>query len=397
MSALPRSHSFAPIPEPAAAGSGRAAAWPGWDRTDTLLALAALLLRVLPVAALFLLTSTSWEKYLSGSDAGSFVPVAKFVYGLEPLANLKTYDTRVFPGWPLAIGLLFKAGLPEWSALALSLLCAAVAPVVFRRVTGDSRLAWLLVYFSPAWLLAGFHPISESAYVLLILLLLAALKLDRPFLAGILAGAMFAIRPFGIAWAGAAGLALLMAYPRQLRHAALYTAGSLLPVVGLVILNLRIFGSPWHQLEVYGLPLDQLNVAPEIAARLGQTSGHWGLPFRHLLATPWIITVPVWKIAYIYAHAAALLALVFPAIRSLGRNPAAWERALAIGFLANGALIVSTGPYWGFYSFDRYFVWGLPGALWLGRAWIPAGRWHLALALPSFAFALYAFFAHAGG
>lgn len=362
---------------------------------DARLVLTALAMRLVPVAVLFLFTSTTWDRYLSTSDASSFIPVAKVLYGLEPLSSIKLYDTRVFPGWPLVLGLPLAAGAPEWSALALSLLCAAAAPVALYRLTGDLDLAWALVYFTPAWLLSGFHPISEAVYLLGILATLLALRAERPWLAGLLAGFLVVIRPFGIAWVAAIGIALLWRNPAATRQLARFVLGGLIPAVLLLTINARVFGDPLHQLHVYGLPLDQLNLPTDTAAQIGQATGHWDLPFKHVLLTPWLVSIPLWKVAYIYAHLIALVALIWIGVRTLPRIEIPWQRALALGFLLNAALIVSAGPYWGFHSFDRYFVWGLPGALWLARDYVPRRSWHGAVAIVSLALAVRALFGHA--
>ncbi len=361
------------------------------------LALAAVVVRCLPLALLFGKTSTTWNSYLSGSDAGSFLPMARVIYGLAPLSAVKVYDTRVFPGWPLLLGLPLRLGLPEWSALALSLACSALVPILFLRLTGERRLAWLLVYFPPAWLLAGLHPISEPAYLALILAGLLALKYARPGLAGGVLGATFVLRPFGAAWAAGGWVAGLWSRPRDGRAALRFALLAAVPVAGLLVLNAAVFGDPLRQLHVYELPLDQLNLSTATAAQLGAAAGHWGPPFKYLLLTPWLTPVPAWKIAYIYAHAAALLVLVWRGVAFLRGPGEPWQRALVLGFLANAALIVCTGPYWGFHSFDRYFVWGLPGALWLARGWYTSDRCHWILAPVSLALATHALLSHAGG
>ena len=107
--------------------------------------------------------------------------------------------------------------------------------------------------------------------------------------------------------------------------------------------------------------------------------------------------LPLWKTVYIYAHIPVLVVLFGRGLRQLGRSLEPWDRALVLGFLANAALIVCTGPYWGFESFDRYFVWGLPGALWLARPWLGAQpRWHWVLGPLSVAIALRALLSHLG-
>jgi hypothetical protein len=143
----------------------------------------------------------------------------------------------------------------------------------------------------------------------------------------------------------------------------------------------KIYGDPFQQLHVYGRPLAELNIPSGLAAELHNPSGHWGWPFEHLIMTPWRTRVPAWKIAYVYAHVPVVLILLWKAFLFLRTQPAAegWRVALVLGFVANSALIVCTGPYWGFESFDRYFVWGLPGALYLSRQWLSQPRWHYLL------------------
>lgn len=319
----------------------------------------------------------SWSEYLTTSDAGSFIPVARALARLEPADHLKFYDTRVFPGWPLLIAPLLGAGLPEPSVLMLVLLCAAFAPWLYLRLTGDPTGAWLLAVFPPAWLLATIHPISEGAYIVLIIAGCLAVRDHRWFLAGIAAGSLVLFRPFGLTWVLAFALPL-SATPRTGRSAAAYVLGGALMAAVLAGTNLMLYGDLLHQFRVYARPLSELNL-PESLSRGESPAGHWGWPFVNLVSTPFRYHVPLWKVAYIYTIAVASLALAGLAGRQLYRrqNLSDWERAALAGFLGNTLLSFCTGPYWGFYSFDRYFVWSLPGALIAARPW-----WQLWPTLP---------------
>jgi len=359
-----------------------------------------LALRSFLLATIFWLKGEGWTEFITNSDAGSFLAVAKVIYRIKPPSSLTLYDARVFPGWPLLFGWAFKVGLPDPVMLAISCALAALAPVLFFRLTGQRTLAWYLVYFPPAWLLASTHPVSEPAYLVVILLGLLALKGGRPVLSGFLGGALVVLRAFGVAWSGALLVGLVAGRRRLDRAAVGFIACAAIPVAGLFLLNWRIFGDPLLQLHVYAQPLAQLNISASLAAGLHNPSGHWGWPFANLIMTPWRIHVPLWKTLYIYSHVPVVLLLAREAWGVLRRPAAAeaWQLALACGYLGNAALILCTGPYWGFESFDRYFVWGLPGALWLARRWLgDQPRWHWLLFPASVALCLRSIMSHLTG
>jgi hypothetical protein len=368
-------------------------------RTEVKMAASAVALRAAFLAIIFWLKKDTWGHFLSNSDAGSFLSVAKVLYAINPVSSLSLYDTRVFPGWPLIFGWVLKLGAPDQAMVVVAGLLAALVPVLFYRLTGERNLAWYLVYFPPAWLVASTHPVSEAAYLAVILSGLLAVKFGRPVVAGALGGACVVLRAFGVAWLGGFVLGQLWRDRRIDRRAILSAVSAAIPIIGLFAISWWVYGDPLQQLHVYGQPLANLNIPPDLAAELHNPSGHWGWPFEHLLLTPWRTRVPIWKIAYIYAHLPVVLVLVWKAfdfLREKTSSPA-WEISLVLGFLANTALILCTGPYWGFESFDRYFVWGLPGALWLARPWLAHARWHWVLFPLSIAVSLRSLLGHLPG
>jgi hypothetical protein len=346
--------------------------------TELKMAASAVALRSLFLATIFRLKKDSWGHFLTNSDAGSFLSFAKVLYSINPLSSLSLYDARVFPGWPLLFGWALKLGCPDQAMLVIAVGLAALVPVLFYRLTGERSLAWFLVYFPPAWLVATTHPVSEAAYLAVVLAGLLAVKHGGPVRSGAWGGACVVLRAFGVAWLAGFFLGQNWRERRISGTAILTILAGAFPIAGLLLISWKIYGDPLKQLHVYGQPLSQLNIPAGLAAELHNPSGHWGWPFEHLLLTPWRTHVPIWKIAYIYAHVPVVLALVWRAVDFLRGNPRAeaWQIALVLGFLANTALILCTGPYWGFESFDRYFVWGLPGALWLTRPWLNQARWH---------------------
>lgn len=360
---------------------------------------ASLALRALFLALLFWAGGETWGHFLSNSDAGSFLKVAKVVYGIAPADSLSLYDSRVFLGWPLLFGWALRVGLPDPAMLVISCTLAALAPVLFLRLTGDRNLAWYLVYLPPAWLVASVHPISEPAYLALTLLGLIAVKRARGVLSGAAGGALVLLRAFGIVWLCAFFLALIRPRRPGLRVTGLFCLAASAPVAGLLLVSWAVYGDPLRQVHVYGRPLAELNIPLGVAAQLHNPSGHWGWPFESLLLTPFRTRVPLWKIIYIYSHVPVLVILAWRAVAVLrDRTALGWQAALAAGYLLNSALIVCTGPYWGFESFDRYFIWGLPGALWLAGRWLgPDVRWHWLLFPLSLAAGLRSVLGHVAG
>ncbi len=320
--------------------------------------------RAILLVGIFVFLRVSWSEYLTTSDASSFLPVAHTIAGTpSPGGPATLYDTRVFPGWPLMLAPALWLGLPEQTALALSLGCTALASWLYHRLTRDLVGTWLLAVFPPAWVLATVHPISEGAYFCLAVAGCLAVRARAWFWVGLAGGCLVFLRPFGLAWVLAYAIAL-HGESKSTRSIASFLLGGALMAVTLIATNLTLYGDVLHQIRVYARPLSELNVqvAPTNG---GEASGHWGWPFFHLLVTPFRYAVPVRKLIYVWATVAGFGVVAGAAIRQLSHETElpAWRRAVLLGFVLNCVFSFCTGPYWAFHSIDRYFVWGLPGAL----------------------------------
>jgi len=286
-------------------------------------------------------------------------------------------NSRVFPLWPSLLAGLMQLGLSGWAWLLVAPLFAGAASAIFYRVTGSFGGALLLGAAPPVWVLSTLSPMSEGIFLCLGLLAALALRRSSFLLAGVLVGAMVATRPFGIAWALAGVVVILAASGDRVGRFGAFAAGGVIGGFPLLVVNLLMFGDVLHQVHVYSSDLRALNLPPDIAARLGEASGHWGIPFKHLLTTPWLVPVPAWKILYVYANLALLLGLapiIWRQFRASAETLSA-ENFLALAFVANGLLSVSTGPYWGFHSFDRYLSWAAPGAIVAVRRTVSPRLW----------------------
>ncbi len=313
----------------------------------------------------------SWLKFLSYSDAGSFLNMAQVFAGRAPVETLSLYDLRVFPGWPLLIGSWLSL-LPATAALlGLTLAFAAAVPCLVYLLTRSFAASVALAVLPPVWLHASSQPIAEAAFLFFATAAILGASRQSWLLAGLTGGLACIIKPYGIFLA--AGLALAAAREgaigRRIRNNAVLLSAALLPVGLAVLYNLVFLGHPLPQLQVYSAPLAQLNISPETANQLGGAHGHWGWPFAALVQTPLRLATPLWKIVYVYANLAAALYLTARGCRRLRRRAAGWEWSCAAWLVGNTLACLCAGPYWGFHAFDRYVLWAWPAAILLNRDW----------------------------
>lgn len=364
---LPAGATVADAPRPT---DGRTRAWN--------LFAAAVAVRVALLALPFAVRDTTWEHFLGLSDAGAYRDLARVLQGSAAPDTLGFYASRVFPGWPALVAVAALLVPLDAAMVALSLACAGLLPVLCWRMTGCAAAAWLLVFAPPAWLLASTHPIAEPAFLLASLAALAAAQRSRWLGAGLLAGAACVIKPYGCFVVAGLLAATLVAGPRAWsRPLQVLAAAAVLPAA-LLVLNVRLFGDPLHQFHVYGAALSALNLPADVAAKLHAPHGHWGVPFRALIETPLVVGAPAWKTLYIFAHVPVLAVLVLRGLRRARRadeTARAWQTAAAVWAALNALAIVCGGPYWGFHSFDRYFVWAWPALLLLNADLLARRDW----------------------
>jgi hypothetical protein len=307
--------------------------------------------------------------YLDLGDGLSYVAAARTI--MTGARDANSWHERAFLGWPLTFALPGAIVGYAATALALAAAFAALVPVVFWNLTRHRAASLALTALTPTWLLHSSLGMSEPAFLLYQLSAIWALCTDHLVLSSMLASAAIAVRPNGVfVW-----IALAFVMWRRRSWSAL-AAHTTIAAAGLAIvyaLNVHLFGDGLRQVHLYsGLP----NVSPQAAAaiaRLPLSAGHLGLPFVHLLVTPFIVSVPLWKVVFIWAHAVAVVLICAHGARRL-----AAERGnhlfvmMLIWAVLNTAFVLCTGPYWGFYAFDRYCIWALPAYLYIVRDELPA-------------------------
>lgn len=324
------------------------------------------------------------NRLLSHADAPAFISVARMLLsGVRPADG---WDERAFFGWPMTFALPGSLLGYDVSCLLIGCVLASLVPVVFWLLSRDWSSSLALTVLTPTWLMHSCLGMSEPAFLLYQVAALWMWTRNQPIAASGLAAAAMLVRPNGVFVLAALALAALQrrAFRSFFAHGAFAAAATAL----VVVLNLHFYGDPLRQSHLYeGLPNVGNAEAALVAA--GFKPGHFGPPFLHLLATPWLLPVPGWKVIFIWSHLLAVLGACAAGV--LGLRGAgvglrdlitrkAVDRAQELQLMLvswavlNTAFIVCTGPYWGFYSFDRYCTWALPAYVYCLRQFLPARR-----------------------
>jgi hypothetical protein len=308
------------------------------------------------------------DLWLGVADTSSYIAVAHHFVTGQRSAN--EWDERVFPGWSLLLTPFSLLGIAGPGAVALSTAFGALVPYLVWILTRDARTALGCAVLLPVWLLQSTLGMSEPSYLAAILIGLIALMRGQTAAGALMIGFAGLIRPTAaFAWA-AGGLVLWRG--RQWRKLVLWSAVSALVVSLIVPLNLKLYGEPLRQTKLYNSLPNIGNEAREAGISEGKF-GHLGIPFKALVETPILVRVPKWKIFYVWAHVVMILGACWFAFRHI--NGSDLDQVLSVWALLNSAFIVSTGPYWGFHSFDRYCLWAMPAYMFLLRPYLPNARW----------------------
>lgn len=354
---------------------------------STLLAIAAaaVAVRVALIAAFALTSGKTVSDIATARDgeqfmayAAALVPSGEDVDSATPTPD--AYTLRLFPLTPVVYAAIHAAGVPlTWATLAVSVLGSAAACALAAALLRCAAVGWLMVAFTPNWLLCGTIPATEAVVLPLIL---AGLLLTRWALETDRSGGGLVTSGGGVL--GLAGLArpvacfavagVMFAAWRRGRSGVAAVVGAVsLAVVGLGFALIFWRFGDWVTFRGYA-------DTPQ-GFRDGQILT-W--PFRSLIMTPWVESVPVWKLAYVYAHVAfALLACVL-LIRQVWRSErdaadnsrgrAVLLPAVAVWAVGTVGFASCTSDRWGFHEFPRFIVPCLPALLFAFRGWLTRKR-----------------------
>lgn len=104
-------------------------------------------------------------------------------------------DQRLFPGYPVLIGLLSSLFGSTWNAaIFISLASGVLAIVFFYLISSDSLSTFVFSFLPPIWLRQSVKIATEPLTIMFLLASLFAFVKKRPFLAGILVGLSSTVR-----------------------------------------------------------------------------------------------------------------------------------------------------------------------------------------------------------
>jgi hypothetical protein len=340
---------------------------------------AALALRAGLAWMYLLIHHITWDHFVTARDGEQFVAYVRAL--LDPSVTLDPYVLRFFPGYPTAAAGLCALGASSAVALlACVWIPAALVSPLAAVVTRSRRVGWMMVVFTPGWVLSiipGMEPLSLA--LTLAALAMATTRRQPGTATGVAAGCLFGLAGLVRPMASYAVAAVMLAAGRRRRWPlAASVAGVSLAVViaGLVLVGWR-FGDPLASYHGY-----------TGSARAYGEGGLAKFPFASLVLTPLRDGVPLWKIGYVYVHVAFALLACGMMVRPWWR---AWRGAKAGAKVAgnDSQVVLVLGPWawigtlatlcigdqWGFHEFPRFIIPFLPALLYPYRTWLTGRRW----------------------
>ncbi|MEQ1885613.1 MAG: hypothetical protein ABL967_11170 [Bryobacteraceae bacterium] len=300
-------------------------------------------------------------------------------------ATGSAWDERVFPGWALLITPWNLVGSLDAGIIVMAALFGALVPFVVLRLTNDEGVAFASSVLPPVWIMQSSLGMSEPAYLFFVLAAILFAIRGNVTLGGILMGFAALIRPTALfPWLGVFVYLLATSDNRRLIIKWVFWSGLVASLT--LAINFALYGAPFRQLQQYA-NLPNISESAQVSGLSSGGYGHLGFPFKALVLTPFFLQVPLWKVFYIWGNAIFVLWASVRAYTSW--KSGGLSTVFAIWAITNTAFIVSTGPYWGFHSFDRYALWAMPAYLYFFREFLPkqTSRW-VAIATLSTLFAL---------
>lgn len=150
-------------------------------------------------------------------------------------------DRRLFPGYPLLIGLVGRSvGNYSVAGWLISFLSSLVAIYIFWLMVRQKWLAYIFVFLPPVWLLLSNRVATEPLMTMLFLMVIFLWSRGRLRLAGLIASLSIWVRLIGLVVV--VGL-LVKSKTRNDRVVIVLCALS--SAIGLLVYNRLVFGGDW--------------------------------------------------------------------------------------------------------------------------------------------------------
>jgi|GEM_PF-7032718 len=315
---------------------------------------------------LFFRSNEDLMQVLGRGDGWSYLAVADCILSGNKPQDL--FNLRVFPGWPIAFLPVYLLTNSLWGPILLGIILASLLPVFHYQLTGHKFSSTVMICGTPALLVSPAYLMSESLFLALIYLACLSSRSSKHYLAAIITGLTAWVRP--VAFFLWCGQTLVLLQQKQYRIAITTSAIAGFAASSLFLFNFAIFQDPFIQFNQYGTLPNISDTHREMLGLADGTGSHSGLPFSNFIAASLRTSPPLWKQIFIWGHAICLCLILLWSMLNFKFHDK--NRVLhCINATGMGLFIFSTGPYWAFYSFDRYFVWALPSYLILLEPWLP--------------------------
>jgi hypothetical protein len=165
--------------------------------------------RVVLIAGTLWWNAVSLPQYVSMHDGREYLVYSTRIDEYN-LADLPHETTRLFPGYPLAISGLGRMFGKPLASVAVSVLGALLAVMIFHALFRDFWLSAYFAVFTPSWLLYSSLAMSEGLFLGCSLLGLYLFHQNRDIQAALVLGFATVVRPVGVLLFLAIAVAMFM-------------------------------------------------------------------------------------------------------------------------------------------------------------------------------------------
>lgn len=328
-------------------------------RDAVLIGASAVLLRFAIFLAISIIHNLSVEQYAMLYDGRSYLVTAGDILKLN--TDISLYHARVFPGFPGLVALLSLTGVPlVVGALGVNWISSGIAAGASSLLFRDRRIGWAMVVLIPHYLMNSSMAMTEAPMLALATCGVLLACRERIILAGVLLGLAGLVRP--IACFPTMGIMVLLLIRKQgLKSLVLGLTAMFVVIAGLALVFL------WR-----GDALAGIRFYASSPAAYGGDLFTW--PFTSLIRTPLQEGISLGRTAYIWAHAAVVIAACAMLLWRV-RSGDARDQLCIPWLLGNTLLTLCIGNIWGFECFHRFIIPAQPAMFWAMRRVLPRHAW----------------------
>lgn len=277
-------------------------------------------------------------------DGREYQAIARAFFSQQKLKRLPAETQRLFPGYPLAIRAMSPMMPMPIAALAIAIVAAGIATLLFYRASGNAWLgAWFAV-FTPSWVLYSSVAMSEGLFLALAIGGFCLWMRRNPNASSFVLGLATIVRPVGALVFAACWIASAVERGQISRKVAVLSAMALLFLIAPLAWMLAawiVWDDPLRQFHSY---VTKDYTLPFVSLARGMLSGQIGLPKKILVGFTLLI------------HLVAAIEL----FRRYWQSRTSRDMAYLLWMLLMALFYLGLPSEWTFGSLDRFFVTAAP-------------------------------------